>query len=370
MKTSLFTILVLFLFFLNAGEVAGQIQAHHCTGLDVDGTDDDWLSCSSPENTFTLRQVGIPGSLAINNGLKVRIAHDDVNFYVLARVKGDYYFNLTNGNTFSHSSSVMWRVGSRAIMNNMGGCPLPSAAAIGASSSYDCTAYKAFCQHNASLCNCADYMVDVWHMETASPGALPGVLYPLRVPNFSGGSSSSVNYDPSTNPYQTVVERLISGNDHTSNSDDEYSVHPCLRADDGSSSAHLRSYKLNNTIYQNQLKYAWSHTALNSYMYPFASQGSPGWYTYEFSRPKRSLENTDANFSTSAIQYFAFAYWTPVSTSEGWGDANHYVAPDNFNFATVTLAEQTIAGSGATGHFTKVHVIISVIICVSAILNW
>ena len=366
MKTLAFSILAITIFYPPV--TRGQIDAQFCTGLDVDGIEDDWLSCSSPESTFTLQQVGIPGSHSIPDGLKVRVAHDDANVYVIAKVKGDYYFNLTAGNTFSHSSAVMWSVGTKAIMFNMGGCPLPSAATVGASGLYDCPNYQSFCASNMSQCDCSDYMVDVWHMETASPGALPGVTYPLRVPNFGGGDTSSISYDPAIYPYQTVVERLFSGDDHTSNSDDEYSVHPCLRSDDGSSSSHLSPYKVSGIIYKNQLKYAWSHTAINSYQYPFADQGSEGWYTYEFSRSKMSFENTDANFTTAEPQYFAYAYWTPVSTTEGWGDANHYVAPSNFEFATVTLAELSLSltSSGNTNHvFQNMWLItIMMIVCV------
>jgi len=41
------------------------------------------------------------------------------------------------------------------------------------------------------------------------------------------------------------------------------------------------------------LKYAWSHTAIDCYAYPFAPDG---WYTYEFSCPLCSQENTDMQF--------------------------------------------------------------------------
>lgn len=80
-------------------------------------------------------------------------------------------------------------------------------------------------------------------------------------------------------------------------------------------------------------------TAIDSYQYPFTTQaqGANGWYTYEFSRPLYSPENTDANFTTSQTLEFAFAFWTPKSINEGWGDSNHYVAPGTIQFGSLTL---------------------------------
>ena len=321
-------------------DVAAQ-EGHFCTGLDVDGTIDDWVACSSPESTLSLRQVGLPDSDFIVDGLRARFAYDDTHVYVLARVRAGYYFNLTAGNTLSHSFSVMWKVGADATMQAMGGCVLSTSAA-NATSAFDCAAFQSYCGVNPEMCSCDAHMVDVWHMETSNPGALPGVTYPMRVPNVftSGGSYESLGYDPEgLGEWQTAVERLSSGNDHSSNSDDEYSVHPCLRDDDGSGKTHLRPYRKQGTNYRNQLKYAWSHTAIDGYQYPFTTeaQGIDGWYTYEFSRPLYSAENTDANFTTSQTLEFAFALWIPKSINEGWLDANHYVAPDNFQFGSLTL---------------------------------
>ena len=318
-------------------------EGHFCTGLDVDGTADDWMSCSSPESTLSLRQIGIPDSDLLTDSIRARFAYDDTHVYVLAQVRAGYYFNLTGGNTLSHSFAVMWKVGTDATMQDMGGCVLSSAAA-NASGAYDCAAFQSYCGSNPELCNCDAHMVDVWHMKTSSPGSLPGVIYPLRVPNEfpDEGSYESLGLDPEgLGQWQTAVERLSSGNDHSSNTDDEYSVHPCLRDDDGSGAAYLSPYRNQGTNYRNQLKYAWSHTAIDSYRYPFSTQaqGTDGWYTYELSRSLDSLENTDANFATSQTLEFAFAFWIPKSIDEGWEDSNHYVAPDNFQFGSLTLVQ-------------------------------
>ena len=348
--------------------VAVAEEGHFCTGLDVDGTADDWMSCSSPESTLSLRQVGLPDWGLLTDSLRARFAYDDTHVYVLAQVRAGYYFNLTAGNSHSHAFSVMWKVGADATVQDMGGCVLSSIAAN--AGVYDCGAVRSYCAVS-ELCNCDAHMVDVWHMETSSPGCLPGVTYPLRVPNVfpAGGSYESPEYEPEgLGRWQTAVERLSSGDDHTSNTDDEYSVHPCLRGDDGSGRVHLSRYRKQGTKYRNQLRYAWSHTAIDSYRYPFSTQaqGTDGWYTYELSRPLKSPENTDANFTTSQTLGFSFAFWIPKSINEGWRDSNHYVAPDDLQFGSLTLVPSSstpIAKLTSVWIVTAVAIIWTLISC-------
>lgn len=106
--------------------------------------------------------------------------------------------------------------------------------------------------------------------------------------------------------------------------------------------------------YHNQLKYAWSHTAINTHAYPFATPAANGWYTYEFSRPLNSPENTDVKFQIGKTSNFSVAFWTP-SGDEEWDDANHFVAPATFRFATVEFMneqqpniEQSSENNGST----------------------
>ena len=224
-------------------------------------------------------------------------------------------------------------------MFNMGGCQVPVA---GSGNPYDCDSIRSTCAASDG-CNCQDNLVDIWHIESADPGSIPGVQYPWKGPLVfpRDGSYSSFGYDlEGLGQYQPSVERLFNGNDHTSNSDDEFSAHPCLRADDGSLSSHLTDFRHNGTSYRNQLRYAWSHTAINSYKYPFATIGANGYYVYEFSRPLATNENTDAQFKVGQNAYFAFAFWIPPATGEEWSDANHYVAPASFSFGTVAISAQ------------------------------
>ena len=350
----LFLIVAALLILRTSAQSAVQTTASYCVGLDVDGTADEWDSCDAPEITLDMMQVGIPDSGTLNEALRVRFAHDGTNVYVLARTDADYHFNLTTGNGFSHSVSVMWQVGENAIMNNMGGCSPPTPPSGDQS---DCAAIQALCaaeSNTTAQCgNCdASRLTDIWHMETASPGAIPGVQYPWRSPIVfpnSDGTYSSLGYQPEgLGQYQTAVERLFSGNDHTSNSDDEFSVHPCLRGDDGAGSSHFSSFRQSNTRYRNQIRYAWSHSAIDSYMYPFGTIGASGQYIYEFSRPLVTNENTDAQFQVGQNASFAFAFWIPPGVGMEWADANHYVAPSSFQFGTVMFQPMAVTASPCT----------------------
>ena len=343
MKTTALILLQLLASALVDAQVSAPntVVAPYCVGLEVDGAAEEWESCGAREITLDMVQVGVAGagSERLQGALRVRFANDGTNIYVLAQINAPYFFNLTGGNELSHSYAVMWRVGERATMSDMGGCPIPAA------DPYDCSAVQSMCTSNSSQCDCADYLTDVWHMETSSPGALPGVQYPYRGPVLfenNAGTYSSYGYNPEMlGAYQPAVERLFSGNDHTSNSDDEFSVHPCIRDDDASSKAHLSSYLQRDMYtYRNQLRYAWSHSAINSYRYPFARNGADGTYVFELSRPLMTNENTDAQFSVGGDGYYSFALWVPPAVGGEWIAAGHYVAPTDYNFGKVTLMGQ------------------------------
>lgn len=334
------------LFFYAVCSVSGQIEATFCLGLDVDGVADEWESCNAQEQTMTLRQVpDVPDSTEdkIIDGIRFRFAHDGTNVYLLAVVKGPYYFNLTAGNRFSNAIAVMWKVGKDATMFNMGGCSVPTPP--DASGPYDCEKIKENCDLEPTDCSCNTSLVDVWHLETGRPGAIPGVLYPYRGPVVhpnDAGSYRTLGYDPERlGMYQPSVQRLFSGDDPTSNSDDEFAVHPCLREDDGSSRSRVRSHRRSQGVfYRNQLRFAWSHTAINSHEYPFGPIGGSGYYIYEFSRPLVTNENTDVQLQVGISAQFALAFWMPPSIGEEWGVSAHYVAPPDFQFGTLNLVPQ------------------------------
>ena len=341
MKTSALILLQLIASALVDAQVSAPATiAPYCVGLEVDGAAEEWEGCGASGTTLDMIQTRVAGAgnKRLQGALRVRFANDGTNIYVLAEVNAPYFFNLTGANEQSHSFAVMWRVGESATMFNMGGCPIQVA------DPYNCSTVQSMCMSNPNQCDCADYLTDVWHMETSSPGALPGVQYPYRGPvlfTSGAGTYSSYGYSPEMlGEYQPAVERLFSGNDHTSNSDDEFSVHPCIRDDDASSKAHLSSYLQRDMYtYRNQLRYAWSHSAINSYKYPFATNGANGTYIFEFSRPLTTNENTDAQFSVGGDGYYSFALWVPPAVGDEWIAAGHYVAPAQFVFGKVTLMQ-------------------------------
>lgn len=351
MKVVTVTCLVALQAFVLSVQAQTDAIGSYCIGLDVDGTADEWDSCGATEVLMDMVQTGVAGAGRdrLPNALRVRFAHDGTNIYVLAQINANYHFNLTGSNEQSHSMAIMWQVGRSATMFNMGGCPIP-----GVADQYDCSEVQSTC--TANHCDCADYLTDVWHMETSSPGALPGVQYPWRGPVLftnTDGTYASYGYAPEgLGRYQPAVERLFSGNDHTSNSDDEFSVHPCLRDDDSSTKSHLTSFRqLDRYVYRNQLRYAWSHTAINSYEYPFGANGENGTYTFEFSRPLKTNENTDVQFMVNGDAFFSVALWIPPNVGGEWTAAGHYVAPADFQFRKVTLqvsnAPDTLNTNGA-----------------------
>ena len=53
-------------------------------------------------------------------------------------------------------------------------------------------------------------------------------------------------------------------------------------------------------------------------------------------------ENTDKQFQVGETASFSFAFWIPPTIGEEWEDANHYVAPSNFEFGTVMLQPRAV----------------------------
>ena len=316
-----------------------QVVAPFCTGIDADGTDDDWLTCSAQPMTMDLRQSDSI-QRTLQSALRVRFAHDNSHIYVLAEVDADYHFQLgfsERENRLTHAFSVMWRIGEDATMQDMGGCPIP-----GLNDQTDCDIADAICDANSGTdCECSDYLTDVWYAKHGAQGIIPGAQYPLRIPIITTDLNDTHRNYAYNVTYQASLERLYSGNDPTGNVDDEYAAHTCLRNEDGARDAdapRFDQYVLDGTQYRNQFRYAWSHTALNSRAFPFGTIGASGTYTYEYSRPLRTRENTDVQFNVGEDAYFSFAFWIPTNETTPYAPADHYLAPVPFVFGTVTLS--------------------------------
>ena len=333
-------ILIAAFLFMNMRILFAQVVAPFCTGIDADGTDDDWLTCSAEPMKMDLRQSGSDNPQTLQNALRVRFAHDNSHIYVLAKVDAAYHFQLgfADENELAHAFSVMWRIGERATMKDMGGCPIPGLE----DDPTNCTAAELICDANdGKKCECSDYLTDLWFAKHAAQGIIPGVQYPLRIPIITRDQNGTHRNYAYNVTYQASIERLYSGNDPTGNIDEEYAAHICLRNEDGAKDARAPRFKqfvLPGIQYRNQLRYAWSHTALESREYPFGTIGANGTYTYEISRPLRTRENTDVQFNVGKDAYFAFAFWIPTAENTPHAPADHYVAPVPFKFGTVTLS--------------------------------
>jgi hypothetical protein len=127
-------------------------------------------------------------------------------------------------------------------------------------------------------------MVDIWHWELdCGPGELSG-----------GGASA-----------EGVV---AGGNDEPCNMDDEYSLTPDMREDDGGGD------EANETA-ENSLLGSWSHSA--------AEVGGDGTWVFEMARPLSTGDSQDANWEAGGVAELVLAWWDPNETLEGWTDAGH-----------------------------------------------
>ena len=74
-------ILIAAFLFVNMRILFAQVVAPFCTGIDADGTDDDWLTCSAEPMKMDLRQSGSDNPQTLQNALRVRFAHDNSHIY-------------------------------------------------------------------------------------------------------------------------------------------------------------------------------------------------------------------------------------------------------------------------------------------------
>ncbi len=122
-------------------------------------------------------------------------------------------------------------------------------------------------------------MVDIWHWELdCGPGEI------------SGGQG------------------VAGGDDEACNFDDEYSLTPEMREDDGGGDEP-------NEAAENSLVGSWSHSA--------AELGGDGTWTFEMARPLNTGDPQDAQFEAAGEAKLVLAWWDPRESSEGWSDAGH-----------------------------------------------
>jgi hypothetical protein len=145
-------------------------------------------------------------------------------------------------------------------------------------------------------------MVDIWHWELECLGDVA-----------SGGSANPPGdgKDP--------------GNDAGCNFDDEWATDAETREDDNGEGA------------ENSLLGKWTHTN--------PTNGEPGVWYFEASRPLQTGDAQDAQFATGEATMLALAYWDADFGPDGWEDSTHVQSSNqgwiNVNLVTTTAEEAT-----------------------------
>ena len=86
---------------------------------------------------------------------------------------------------------------------------------------------------------------------------------------------------------------------------------------------------------------------------PILFSGSGCWWLVHLRNVPQalfSLESSDANFTSQTLE-FAFAFWIPKNNNECWAGSKHYVAPDNFQFESLTLVTSGSTSTASTTSF-------------------
>ena len=145
-------------------------------------------------------------------------------------------------------------------------------------------------------------MVDIWHWELECLGDVA-----------SGGSANEAGdgKDP--------------GNDAGCNFDDEWATDAETREDDNGEGA------------ENSLLGKWMHTN--------PTNGAPGVWYFEASRPLQTGDAQDAQFVAGEATVLALAYWDADFGPDGWDDSTHVQSSNQgwitVNFVTTTAEEAT-----------------------------
>ena len=128
-------------------------------------------------------------------------------------------------------------------------------------------------------------MVDIWHWELQ-----------CVIGEQQGGAVSD-------------VDEAKPGNDPGCNFDDEFATDPEERYDDGDAEGPAGEGA------ENSLLGVFSHTD--------PTNGNPGTWTFEMSRPLQTGDSYDAQFEIGGAALMALAYWDADNSPEGWSDAEH-----------------------------------------------
>ncbi|KAJ8899143.1 hypothetical protein K2173_011140 [Erythroxylum novogranatense] len=246
----------------------------------VDGHAEDWKEIDGFE--FPLLPALDPDADKEYTGgeMTVKAVHDGHNIYFLLQVDGEYAYT-TGDNSKCPSVALMFQIGDDATYHRMGGCK---------DGSDTCT--------NTT---CKGFEVDIMHFSIGN--AIPGRLY--------GG-----------NP---IDNRNGTGGDSFGHLVDLYAWNPHCRYLDGIGPSGNDSTALNDW------KGAWWHSSFTVHSgfvkadSPYSSAGKAGTYSFEFSRPLRTMDRLqqDAQFTIGLPGKMSVAFWYPVDGNP-WHGSGHY----------------------------------------------
>lgn len=271
-------------FHCDSGATA-QIQADYMPGIiTLDGKSQDWDNILG--NSFPLRPALDPDEDKEYTGGKmtVKALHDGHNIFFLLEVPGEYRY--VQGMEMSCPSvSLMFQVGGNATYHNMGACK---------ETVDSCTSKS-----------CGGHEVDIMHFSIGT--AIPGRLYGANIIDNTNGT----------------------GGDRFGHLVDLYAWNPHCRYLDGMGPQGNGNGA--NFSAQNDWHGAWWHDLIdNSFgllenASPYASTGSKGTYTFEFSRPLRTSDRLqqDVQFVIGQTHNFSAAFWYPVNGNP-WTKSSHY----------------------------------------------
>ncbi|XP_009409848.2 uncharacterized protein LOC135678998 [Musa acuminata AAA Group] len=262
----------------------------------VDGRAEDWADVAGPQLAL-LPALDFDEDKAYGGGpMTVKALHDGRNIFFMLQVEGEYAYS-TGDDYKCPSVALMFQVGENATYQNMGGCSnLPGT----------CTEKS-----------CRGHEVDIMHFSIGN--AIPGRLY--------GGN--------------VVDNRKGNGNDSFGHLVDVYAWNPHCRYLDGiGPSGHISNA-------QNDWKGAWWHSSLisgSSFIEedsPFGKRGLKGTYSFEFSRPLRTMDRLqqDVQFTIGQSSKVAVAFWYPTDGNP-WSKSQHYSASCNW----LTLEAASVSG--------------------------
>lgn len=260
-----------------------RIQVEFRPGIiTLDGRIDDWKAIAGSE--FSLLPALDPDAdKEYSDGkMTVKAVHDGKDIFFMLQVDGKYAY-VKGENTKCPSVSLMFQVGENASYHRMGGC-----------------------EEGPDTCSnktCHGHEVDIMHFSIGN--AIPGRLY--------GG-----------NP---IDNREGNGGDRFGHLVDVYAWNPHCRYLDGLGPSG------NYTGAQNDWKGAWWHSSLSEYAgfveedspYSSDSDGQKGTYSFEFSRPLRTMDRLqqDVQFSIGKSSNGSVAFWYPKD-GEPWHGSGHY----------------------------------------------